>query len=154
MLMPFLYYNRAHAFSRGGELVLNWSAAAWWRISPSYALVDVDPRLDPNSADTSLAQLTRGVPESGFQLRSFLNLTRRVEWDQTFYWTTKVESAAVPHHARLDMRIGWRAGEHTEISLVGQNLVGPRFFECGANAYQIVGTALERSLFGKVTWHF
>ena len=39
-------------------------------------------------------------------------------------------------------------------SLVGQNLVGPRFLEFGATVFEIVGTALERSLFGKVTWHF
>jgi iron complex outermembrane receptor protein len=154
MVMPFMYYNRARAFSRGGELALNWSAAAWWRISPSYALVDADPQLDRNSGDITVRPLAYSVPESGFQLRSFLNLTRRVEWDQTFYWTTKAESGAVPRHARLDMRIGWRAGEHTTVSLVGQNLVGPRFLEFGATAYQIVGTALERSLFGKVTWHF
>jgi outer membrane receptor protein involved in Fe transport len=116
--------------------------------------VEVNPRLDRNSGDTTVTPLAYSVPESGFQLRSFLNLTRRVEWDQTFYWTTKAESGAVPHHARLDMRIGWRAGEHTEISLVGQNLVGPRFLEFGASAYEIVDTALERSIFGKVTWHF
>jgi iron complex outermembrane receptor protein len=154
MNIPLLYDNRAHAFSRGGEVALNWNATAWWRISPSYSLVHVTPQLDPNSGDTSETQIARSVPESGFQLRSFLNLTRRVEWDQTFYWNTKIENGAAPHHARLDMRLGWRTGEHTEISLVGQNLVGPRFLEFGANAYQIVGTALERSIFGKVTWHF
>ena len=154
MILPFMYYNRAHAFSYGGELAVNWNAAAWWRISPSYAFVDTNFRLDSDSGDTSITPLVPTVPESGFQLRSFLNLTRRVEWDQTFYWNTKVDSGAVPHHARLDMRLGWRTGEHTEISLVGQNLVGPRFLEFGANAYQIVGTALERSIFGKVTWHF
>jgi outer membrane receptor protein involved in Fe transport len=152
--MPFMYYNRARAFSHGGELALNWSAAAWWRISPSYALVDVNPQLDSNSGDTTMTQLTRSVPESGFQLRSFLNLTRRIEWDQTFYWSTRIENGSAPHHARLDMRIGWRAGEHIEISLVGQNMVGPRFLEFGATAYEIVGTALERSFFGKITWHF
>src|ERR1039457_4647066 len=118
MVMPFMYYNRARAFSHGGELALNWSAAAWWRISPSYALVDVNPQLDSNSGDTTVTPLAYSVPESGFQLRSFLNLTRRIEWDQTFYWTTKAESGAVPRHARLDMRIGWRAGEHTTVSLV------------------------------------
>jgi iron complex outermembrane receptor protein len=154
MILPFMYFNRANAFSYGGELAVNWNAAAWWRISPSYAFVDTNFRLDSDSGDTSITPLVPTVPESGFQLRSFLNLTRRVEWDQTFYWNTKVDSGRVPHHARLDMRIGWRTGEHTEISLVGQNLVGPRFLEFGADSYQIVGTALERSLFGKVTWHF
>ena len=154
MVIPLMYDNHARAFSHGGELALNWNATAWWRLSPSYAFVDVNPQLDRDSGDTSLMQLAGSVPESGAQLRSFLNLTRRVEWDQTFYWTTKAESGVVPRHARLDMRIGWRAGEHTDFSLVGQNLVGPRFLEFGANAYQIVGTALERSIFGKVTWHF
>jgi iron complex outermembrane receptor protein len=154
MNIPLLFDNRAHAFSRGGELALNWSAAAWWRISPSYSLVRATPRLDPNSGDTNVTQLANSVPESGFQLRSFLNLPRRVEWDQTFYWSTRIENGAAPRHARLDMRIAWRAGEHTEVSLVGQNLVGPRFLEFGANAYQIVGAALERSLYGKVAWHF
>ena len=154
MILPFMYYNRADAISHGGELVLNWNSTAWWRISPSYALADVNPKLDRDSGDSTMTKLTRGVPESGFQLRSFLNLTRRVECDQTFYWNTKIENGVAPHHARLDMRIGWRAGEHTEISLVGQNLVGPRFLEFGATVFEIAGTALERSLFGKVTWHF
>jgi hypothetical protein len=110
--------------------------------------------LGEGSEDTSLAQTAGSVPESSFQLRSFLNLTRHLEWDQTFYWSTRAGNGTVPSHARLDMRIGWRAGEHVVFSLMGQNLVGPRFLEFGASAYEIVGTALERSIFGKVTWQF
>jgi iron complex outermembrane recepter protein len=154
LIVPLLYSNRGRAVSAGGELAVNWNATSWWRLSPSYSFVDVDPQLNSDSQDASLNTLALSVPESGAQLRSFINLPRRFEFDQTFYWNTHIENGASPHHVRLDLRIGWKASRHLEFSLMGRNLVGPPYLEFGTRGFDLVGTRLERTVSGKVTWHF
>ena len=51
------------------------------------------------------------------------------------------------------MRLGWRAGEHVELSVTGQNLFRPGYVEYG-DFYMLVGMRMERKVFGKVSWSF
>jgi iron complex outermembrane receptor protein len=53
----------------------------------------------------------------------------------------------------LDTRLAWKPVEKIEISLVGQNLLRPRFLEFSDTA-QIAASQVERSVFGKITWAF
>jgi iron complex outermembrane receptor protein len=90
------------------------------------------------------------APGHTFQIRSLLNLTRRLEWDSSIYRVARLST--IPGYLRLDTRLGWRLGESTEISVVGQNLLTPRHAE---HPDQWIGhTQVERSVFGKITWRF
>ncbi len=55
-------------------------------------------------------------------------------------------SQNIPGYASLDMRLGWNFGEHTEISVSGQNLTSPRHFEFFDNSGSAdrVGSRAER----------
>ena len=80
-----------------------------------------------------------------------MNLTRTLEWD------TSVSSpgalAGIPAYTRVDSRLGWRPGESVEFSLTGQNLLSRLHAEF-PDEYFIAHTLIERSVFGKLTWHF
>jgi iron complex outermembrane receptor protein len=150
---PYMWGNKGYATDYGGEVALNWKVNSRWRVSPSYSLLHVNFHLDPSSQDTLSTALAGNTPEHIFRVRSFVNLSRKLDWDQTVYWSSQFQNGAVPSHTRVDTRLAWRAGESMELSLVGQNLLRPSFLEFG-NADEVVATETQRSVFGKITWRF
>jgi iron complex outermembrane receptor protein len=153
MIAPELYDNRARSVNYGSEAAINWNVTRRWRVSPSYSFLHINTRLDSGSNDTSAIPLSGNSPRHMFQIRSWLNLSRRVEWGQTLYWAQAFPNGTIPAHTRLDSRLAWRASESTEFSVVGQDLLRPRIMEFG-DTFNIVGTQTERSIYGKVTWTF
>jgi iron complex outermembrane recepter protein len=151
--IPFLYENRAHAKNYGGELSLTWKTNSRWRISPGYSYLHAALRQDPNSQGLPSTTIATDFPRNMFQIRSLLNLSRNVEFDQSLFYTARLPGGAIPGHARLDLRLARRMGESTEISIVGQNLLHGGTLEYG-DSEGIAGTQSVRSVYGKITWRF
>ncbi|HLG99405.1 MAG TPA: TonB-dependent receptor [Bryobacteraceae bacterium] len=153
LLFQLMVANKEHATDYGGELSATWNVNRHWRISPSYSWIEMKPELDPDSL-TPFGNLLNGdAPKHMFQVRSFFNLSKNVEFDSTAYYVAHLAINDVPGNFRLDTRIGWRRGEGVEFSVVGQNLLRPQTLEFG-NAAAVAGTLVQRSIFGKVTWRF
>lgn len=153
ILIPMLYDNKAHAVDYGGELSLNWSATSRWRLSPGYSYLHATIHQDPTSQGLASFALANSFPQNMFQVRSQLNLTRKVQFDQSVYYTARLPGGGIPGHARLDLRLARRIGESAEVSLVGQNLLRPRSMEFG-DSNSVIGTQVVRSVYGKITWRF
>jgi iron complex outermembrane receptor protein len=151
--IPVAYGNKARATDYGAELSLNWSVNSRWRISPGYSLVHINYSLDPSSGDTFSVPLSGNTPRNMIQMRSSIKLTRRLEWDQTVYWSQAFANGTIPSHTRVDTRLAWKVGESVEVSLTGQNLLRPDFLEFG-DFEQVVGTEAPRALIGKIAWRF
>ena len=84
------------------------------------------------------------------------DLWRNLDWDASAAWTSPLANVPfynVPGYTRVDSRLGWRAGESLEFSVVGQNLASPRHLEF-ADTLGINGTLVARSVFAKVRWRF
>jgi iron complex outermembrane receptor protein len=151
--IPDLYENEAHAMTYGGELALTWKASSRWRLAPGYSYLHALVRQDPASTGQATATLSTDFPQNTFQIRSLLTLPRRVEFDQSLYYTARLPGGVVPRHVRVDIRLAKSFGERTEISVVGQNLLRPRSLDYG-DSIGVIGTESVRSVFGKVTWRF
>jgi iron complex outermembrane receptor protein len=151
--IPIAYGNKGRATDYGGELSLNWSVNSRWRIGPGYSLIHINYWLEPSSGDVYTVSLSGNTPRNTIQMRSSVNLTPRLEWDQTVYWSQGFPNGTIPSHARVDTRLAWKAGESVEVSLTGQNLLRPSFLEFG-DFEEVVGTEAPRSLIGKITWRF
>jgi iron complex outermembrane receptor protein len=150
---PALFDNKAHAVTYGGEVSLRWNATSRWRISPGYSYLHATIRRDPDSHGTTVFFVSTGFPQNMAQIRSSLNLSRGVEFDQSVYYTARLPGGSIPGHARLDLRLSRRFGERTDISLVGQNLLRPRTMEYG-DCEETVGTQVVRSVYGQIAWRF
>ncbi|MFP5285258.1 MAG: hypothetical protein ACLGI9_05935, partial [Thermoanaerobaculia bacterium] len=61
-------------------------------------------------------------------------------------------SPAVEDYAELDLRLGWRARDALELSLVGQNLLHDSHAEFGPATP--LREEVERGFYGKVVWRF
>jgi iron complex outermembrane receptor protein len=153
MKLPYMYANGAKAVNYGGELAANWSVTRRWRLSPAYSMLHVNYRVNPKSPDAASLNYARCSPAYTGQIRSQLNLPARLSFDQSLTWTSRLVGTGIPSYWRLDGRVARRLGESAEISLVGQNLLQPRFLEFGRQ-YGIVGTELPRSVFGRLEFRF
>ena len=150
---PLIYQNSADARGYGGEAYITWQPIRRWRISPGYSYLSMKTTLEPFSHVAASSDNSGDNPKHMFQVRSSLNLPRNFEFDSSLYYVTKLTQGSVPAHERLDCRLAWRPGEKIELSLVGQNLLGPRSLEF-ADANLFRETEPRRSIFGKITWRF
>jgi iron complex outermembrane receptor protein len=151
--VPILIENKGHAIDYGAEISLNWAVNSRWRISPGYSLIHINYWLGPSSADTLTVALSGNTPRNMVQMHSSINLSRRLEWDQTVYWSQAFPNGTIASHTRVDTRLAWKAGESLELSLTGQNLLRPEFREFG-DFEEVVGTQAPRSVIGKIEWRF
>ncbi|MCU1235544.1 MAG: hypothetical protein JWP63_3511 [Candidatus Solibacter sp.] len=151
--VPLVYANKARAVTYGGEISLNWRPFSRLRIRPGYSYLHATLRRDADSRGLTEDVLSTGFPQNIFELRSSLNLPGRTEFDQALYYTARLPGGSIPGHARLDLRLGRRLGESTEVSIVGQNLLRNRTTEYG-DSFNIIGAQVLRSIFGQVTWRF
>jgi iron complex outermembrane recepter protein len=154
--IPIITENKGRATSYGGEVSLNWAVNSRWRISPGYSLVHINYWLEPSSGDT-ISQASAGdTPRNTVQIRSSVNLGRRLEWSQSVYWSQAFPNGQAPGHTRVDARLAWKVNESVELSLTGQNLLDRQFSEFGNgdNGQYNLASPVQRSLIGKIAWRF
>jgi iron complex outermembrane receptor protein len=147
------YDNKGNARNYGGEVWLNWAVSGRWRISASYAMLHLNPSLAPDSTDYLSLKSWQVSPCNQIGLQSQVNLWRNLEWDQTLAWVQRLENAMAPGYLKVDSRLGWRFGEGTHLSLVGQNLVNSGYSEFPASP-GLLSTMTSRKVFGRISWTF
>jgi len=107
---------------------------------------------DAANVDSEIGDSGTGTPQQQFQVRSALNLPHQFEWDSSLGYVGRL-TAGIPAYMRLDMRLGWRAGEHLDFSVAGQNLLSPRHAEFPDDV-GVNHTLVSRNVFVKVTFKF
>jgi iron complex outermembrane receptor protein len=109
--------------------------------------------LDPSSLDANSAAAVGESPRHQFQVRSYLTLPQRLEFDSELYYVDSLPAVRIPSYERVDARLAWHAAESIELTVVGQNLLDDRYFEFGG--VDITSpTQAKRSVYGEVSWRF
>ncbi len=152
-VFPLYIGNLARARTYGGEIFANWDVTSRWRISPGASFLHMNVIKDPGSQDSTVQGTTGDTPQRQFEVRSFVKLSRNLDWDTSVYFVGKLTEDLVPAYTRVDTRLGWRVSKSFELSLVGQNLLSPRHAEFG-DAFEVNHTLVERSALAKATWRF
>jgi len=156
LLIPVIFDDNAHAHNYGAEVFANWNVTHRWRISPGYSFLQMHVAGDPSTQDPAAGEIANETPKHQFQIRSFVNLTRNLEWEAAVFQVGGLKDGGngpTPSYTRLDSRLGWRVGESIELSIVGQNLLSPAHAEYH-DTFSILHSLMARSVFGKVTWRF
>jgi iron complex outermembrane receptor protein len=105
----------------------------------------------PNSADIGTAPGIEGAsPEHQVLIQSELDVSKRVQVDLTYRYVSALATGPVPAYSTADARIGWRATEGLELSVVGRNLFQPSHIEDAGDPGPLVG--IERSGYAQLTW--
>jgi iron complex outermembrane recepter protein len=125
-LIGTTFNNEGKADTYGGELAVTWRAADNWRLRGSYSYTEINvrgPVFDNDEANT---------PHNMAQLRSYLDITDRVEFNAAAYFVDKVESQNASAYVRLDLGFTFQVTPNFDIAIWGQNLLEPRHNEFSA----------------------
>ncbi|MGH9344665.1 MAG: TonB-dependent receptor plug domain-containing protein [Terriglobia bacterium] len=149
----WMWTNDMHGQDYGAEAALNWSVTPRWKLSGGYSWLKMNLHLNPNSQDTTSLAEERESPEHQFNIRSYLNISRRVSFDSALYYVASLPSYQVSAYTSADARLAWQIAKPLQVSITGQNLLSPEHFEFGS-AYQVFASQAGRSVFGQIKLSF
>ena len=152
-VIPLHANNRAEGETYGGELAATWEVLDWWRLMGSYSLLQMHLRNLAGLGDSTLEPDAGNSPQQQFHLRSYMNLTSKLDLDSALYFVDELPTQSVPSYVRWDLRLGWRPRHDLEVSVAAQNLLDNRHPEFGNNSL-VQPSMVERSYHLKVSWQF
>jgi Outer membrane receptor for ferrienterochelin and colicins len=143
--------NRREGDTRGGELIVTWQPAAWWRLTASYAYIDEHLYFEPGVIDPTDGFFETNDAPHLAKLTSALNLRGGFEIDFTLRYVDRLPNPYVPSYVELDLRLAWRPNDRLELAVVGRNLLDASHPEFSAAASPV---ELQRGGYLQATWHY
>src|SRR5439155_22345512 len=115
-IVPLVFGNGMTADAQGAELAWDWRAAATWRLTGSYAYLDLNLAPAADSLDATTEASTKGAsPRHLADLRSSLDLPRNFALDVTLRYVGRLPSQAVEAYTEMDLVFGRRLGHGFEL---------------------------------------
>jgi iron complex outermembrane recepter protein len=138
---------------QGVEMWGSLQATSSWRLHAGFSRLWQDFQLKPGTVDTanSVAVTTGANPDRQILLRSSWNLLRVSQLDVTVRHVSDLDNPSVPSYTALDMRWGWTVRPGVEVSITGQNLLGPKH---GEFAQESTRSAFSRTVFAELVSSF
>jgi len=154
---PLTFSNGMSSDTYGFEMETTWQALDFLRLVGGYSLFLADSEIAAPA--TSIERPEDVNPEHQVSGRVLLDGPYRTELDTSVSWVSALAGNGftqprVEDYVRLDVRLGWRATEHWELSVVGQNLVEDEhgeFIDLLAGGAPVL---VPRSVFGKVAFRY
>ena len=147
LVRPFFYSNFGSGHVYGGEFSANWNITPDWRLTGSYSYLRMNLEQSPQ-AFGSLRSTEMLAPRNQFSVRSYINITDTVHWDNMVYYVEGVST--LNSYLRYDSRIAWQVYPGLEVSLIGRNLTDPTHTEFPATQL----AEFSRGVVGQVVWKF
>jgi len=152
--------NGTEAVGKGAEGVIAWQVLRDWKLEGSYTYNIVDPWVSSSAPPGTGFGSLREPSHNKWRLQSYVNLSKSWKLDTFLYWTSPANptnnygpEVPVPSYTRLDLRLGYKAGRHWQVSLAGQNLLQARHLEAVAQLLS-ADSYVNRGMYLKSTWQF
>lgn len=156
--VPFFFENNLRARTYGFELAADFQALDWWRLHAGYDFLKEHVSIAPGTLDLFNGLNETADPRNQVFLRSSMNLPKELQFDLGFRWIDTVHNnsgptpGTVPSYVEMDVRLGWQATKHIELSVVGQNLLHDQHPEAGFPDPS--REEIARSVYGKLACRF
>ena len=160
--------NLGHGESQGFEISGKWQVNNDWRMEASYDYLNIDLHISDNSTDrTSIIgaadglQVAEGMsPKNQVKLRSFYNISPKIEFDNILYYVDNLPTAGttfrttgIPSYFRFDTRLGYLPSRNLDLSVGIQNLLDQGHREFKAALYNNQ-TEIGRTFYVKAVWQY
>jgi iron complex outermembrane receptor protein len=156
--LPIIIQNNLQGETYGIEVSADYQMLDWWRWHAGYDYLQEHIHVAPGQVDFTNALNETADPENQVFLRSSMDLPQNIEFDMggRFIDSLRINNgptaATVPGYFEIDARLAWHPTKDLEISVVGQNLLHDQHAEYGFPDDTQV--QIERSVYGKISWHF
>ncbi len=160
--------NLGYGESQGFEISGKWQVTNDWRMEASYDYLNLDLHISDNSTDnTSIIgaadglQVAEGMsPKNQVKLRSFYNISPKIEFDNILYYVDNLPTAGttyrttgIPSYFRFDTRLGYLPSRNLDLSVGIQNLLNQGHREFKAALYNNQ-TEIGRTFYVKAVWQY
>jgi len=147
-VVPYEVNNLGSGHVFGAEEAASWNVTSNWRLMGSYTFLKMV--LEEPPSNTASLQSTEGLaPEHQFSVRSYWNVTDKVQWDNMLYYVSAITPPAGTYF-RYDTRVGWQIVPGIEASLIGRNLLDNEHAEFPATPQ----AQIPRSALAQISWKF
>jgi iron complex outermembrane receptor protein len=152
-IIPLLTSNGIRGTTKGFEVAPDWKPSSWWELRTSYSYLEMQLENKPGSNDpTSIPGYEGSSPRHQVVIQSFVNLPKKLEFDQTYRYVSALPAQTVASYQTMDARFGWHITRELELSVGGQNLLQPHFAQYGGDPGGPV--EVKRSAYAKLVWRF
>jgi len=152
-VIPLLTSNGIHGNTKGFEVSPDWKPVKGWELRASYSYLDMELENKASSNDpTSVAGYEGSSPRHEVVIQSFVNLPKKMDFDQTYRYASALPAQTVASYQTMDSRFGWHINPELELSVGGQNLLQPHFSQFGGDPGGPV--EVKRSVYAKLVWQF
>ena len=136
----------------GVEIASDVQLQEWWRIRGAYTYINMTV---DGPINVALNTTGKGTPHHQGSIRSLMTLPYQVEFDSWIRVVDKLSAPNIASYVELDLRLGWKPFPNLDVSLVGQNLLDNHHPEAAPSLFLATQpTEVQRSVYGKVTWHY
>lgn len=156
--LPIYLHNNLEAETYGVEVSADYQMLDWWRLHAGYDFLKEHVHVKPGQVDFTHGLNETADPQNQFSFRSSMDLPQNIELDAGLRWVDRLtinngpNPGGVPDYFELEARLAWHPTKDLEISIVGQNLLHDQHAEYGFPSPTQV--QIERSVYGKISWHF
>ncbi len=151
-VLPIEPVNEGEANTFGFELAADWQPIAMWQLRAGYTYLHLN--LDIPSTDPITEAASDDTPQNQLFIQSRLNLPHNIELDAALRYVDSLDGIDIDGYTEMDARIAWRPTEDLELALIGRNLLDSEHEEFASTLFNNVPTAVEREIYGKITWRF
>jgi iron complex outermembrane receptor protein len=150
-ILPLLTSNGIRGTTKGFEVSPDWKPVNGWELRASYSYLDMELENKPGSNDpTSVPGYQGSSPRHQVVIQSFVNLPKKLEFDQTYRYVSALPAQTVASYQTMDARFGWHITRELELSVGGQNLLQPHYAQYGGDPGGLV--EVKRSAYAKLVW--
>jgi len=137
----------------GAELALSWQALDTLHINATYSYLQM--QLHAENGDSHLSERREDrSPHHKFSIRSSVDISPSLNWNLWLRYVDTVPDFKIPSYITMDTRLAWKAINALEFSVTAQNLLDTQHSEFGSDIVLGQSNEIERSVYGKVEWHF
>jgi iron complex outermembrane receptor protein len=129
VVFPLRAANGALGRVSGAEVNLDVQPRTHWLVRASYAYLNmqIGPQLSSNDAGSSDTE--DASPRHQVVISSTTTFAGRVALDVLYRWIARLPSRDVAAYSELDLNLSWRAADHLELAIHGENLLHARHVE-------------------------
>ena len=154
LVLPVTTANLERATGYGLEVAAEWRPLPSWRLRAAYSYLQLQSRPIVRPGVTTSSNNDVQSPKHSASLQSSVDLGHNIEFDVIARHVGQLSTLGVKNYTTADMRVSWRGIPGVELSLIGQNLIGPSRIEFVPDLVPWVPSRVGPSVFALATLRF
>lgn len=156
LVLPLYFDTKLGGHTAGVEMAAEWQPYARWRWHAAYTYLTADDihAIDGGNSVPYKFGYGGSSPRNQFYLRSSFDINDRTELDIWMKRVGQLSAIAIPAYTSFNLRLGWKVQRNLELSLVGQNLLGPQHAEFVTDDGTSRATYIPRSAYAQAMLRF